>query len=46
MVSVRSLTASLATRTEMPQAGSGPVNGHSDSNFASSLAVSLQIIAS
>jgi hypothetical protein len=38
---VQSLTAFLATPTEVPQAGSGPMNGHSDPNFSSSLAVSL-----
>jgi hypothetical protein len=31
---VQSLTALLAIPTEMPQAGSGPMNGPSDPNFA------------
>jgi hypothetical protein len=35
VVSIQSLIAFLATHTEMPQAGSGPINGHSDLNFAS-----------
>jgi hypothetical protein len=42
----QSLTAFLATTTEMPQAGSGPINGHSDPYFASWSAISLPTIPS
>jgi hypothetical protein len=40
-VFVQSLTAFLATPTEVLEAGSGPMNAHSGPNFASWLAVSL-----
>jgi hypothetical protein len=43
---VQSLTAFLATQTEMPQAGSGPVNGCSDPVLASRSAISLPEINS
>jgi hypothetical protein len=43
---IQSLTAFLATPIEMPQAGSGPVNGCSDPVLASWAAVSLPTIPS
>jgi hypothetical protein len=41
IVSIPFLTVFLATPAEMPQTVSGPISGHSDSNYASWLAVSL-----
>jgi hypothetical protein len=43
---VQSLTAFLAIPAEMPRAGSGPINGHSDPNFASWSAISLPSVPS